>query len=87
VPEVALSELTEAFEVLLGSFSVPQRAVLRQIARSETGLYTRDALRQMGMEKTSAQQALRALLGAGQLVRISRGRHRLIDPLLAAWLR
>ncbi len=85
--EASLAELAEAFEVLLGSFTVAQRAVLRQVARSETGLYSRDALRQMGLEKSGAQQALGALLEAGQLVRVERGQHRLIDPLLAEWLR
>ncbi len=85
--EASLSELTEAFEVLTGSFSVARRAVLRQVARSQTGLYTRDSLREMGLEKTTAQQALRALVDSGLVIRVERGNHRLVDPLLASWLR
>ncbi len=85
--DASLAELTEAVELLLGSFTVTQRAILRQVARSETGLYNRDALLQMGLEKSAAQQALGVLLEAGQLPRLERGRHRRIDPLLTEWLR
>ena len=86
-PDAALTELDEAFEVLMGSLPVSQRAVLRQIAGSETGLYGREALGRMGLDKSAAQQAAGSLIEAGHVVRVARGRLQLIDPLLAAWLR
>jgi uncharacterized protein len=62
-----------------------QRKVLAALANSEETLYNRRTLTAFGLEKGSAETAVRALIDRGDVQRTDSG-FLLVDPLLARWL-
>jgi hypothetical protein len=77
----------EAFEKLWDHLADKpnQRKVLAALANSEETLYNRRTLEAFGLEKGSAEAAVRALIDRGDAQRIERG-FVLVDPLLERWL-
>jgi hypothetical protein len=80
-------ETGEAFEKLWDDLADKpnQRKVLAALANSEDTLYNRRTLQGFGLEKGSAEAAVRALIDRGDVQRADRG-FLLVDPLLVRWL-
>lgn len=80
-------ETKEAFEKLWDdSAEKPnQRKVLAALANSEETLYNRRTLDAYGLEKGSAEAAVRALIDRGDVQRTNHG-FLVVDPLLERWL-
>ncbi len=80
-------ETRERFErTWLDLGSAPkQRRVLAALANSPTSLYSTATLREFDLEKGAAQQAARALVYAGDVIRLDR-RFAIVDPLFERWL-
>jgi len=80
-------ETTAAFEQLWEDLSVKpnQRKVLAALASSEETLYNRRTLHGYGLEKGSAEAAVSALIGRGEVQRTEFG-FLIVDPLLERWL-
>jgi hypothetical protein len=81
-------ETKEAFEKLWDDLAGKpnQRKVLAALANSEETLYNRRTLETYGLEKGSAEAAVRALIGRGEVRRTDPG-FLIVDPLLERWLR
>jgi len=81
-------ETTPAFEQLWeGLADKPnQRRVLAALASSDETLYNRRTLERYGLQKGSAENAVRRLLHSGEVQRVDRGLL-IVDPLLERWLR
>ncbi|MGI8580006.1 MAG: AAA family ATPase [Solirubrobacteraceae bacterium] len=62
-----------------------QRRVLAALATSRETLYNRRTLEAYGLEKGSAENAVRALIARGEVQRRERG-FMIVDPLLERWL-
>ena len=80
-------ETGEAFEKLRDDLGDKpnQRKVLAALASSVETLYNRRTLQAFGLEKGSAEAAVRALIDRGDVQRTQRG-FLLVDPLLERWL-
>jgi hypothetical protein len=80
-------ETGEAFEKLWDDLADKpnQRKVLAALASSEETLYNRRTLDVYGLEKGSAEAAVRALIDRGDARRTDSG-FLLVDPLLERWL-
>jgi uncharacterized protein len=80
-------ETGEAFEKLWDDLADKpnQRKVLAALASSVETLYNRRTLQAYGLEKGSAEAAVRALIDRGDVRRTQRG-FLLVDPLLERWL-
>jgi len=80
-------ETGEAFEKLWDDLADKpnQRKVLAALANSAETLYNRRTLEAYGLEKGSAENAVRALIDRGDVRRTQRG-FLLVDPLLERWL-
>ena len=78
----------EAFEKLWDDLADKpnHRKVLAALANSEETLYNKRTLEAFGLEKGSAEAAVRALIDRGDVQRTERG-FLLVDPLLERWLR
>ena len=81
-------ETSEAFEKLWDDLADKpnQRKVLAALASSEETLYNRRTLEAYGLEKGSAEAAVRALIDRGDVQRTDGG-FLIVDPLLERWLR
>lgn len=81
-------ETSEAFEKAWDDLADKpnQRKVLAALAGSEETLYNRRTLGAFGLEKGSAEAAVRALIARGDVRRTDNG-FVLVDPLLERWLR
>jgi uncharacterized protein len=81
-------ETKEAFEKLWEDLSDKpnQRKVLAALANSQDSLYNRRTLEAFGLEKGSAENAVSALVGRGEVQRSDAG-FLIVDPLLERWLR
>ena len=62
------------------------RKVLAALANSAETLYNRRTLQAFGLAKGSAENAVHALIGRGEVQRAGTG-FRIVDPLLERWLR
>jgi hypothetical protein len=62
-----------------------QRKVLAALANSPDTLYNRRTLEAFGLEKSSAESAVTALIDRGEVQRTDRG-FLIVDPLLERWL-
>lgn len=80
-------ETKEAFEKLWDDLADKpnQRKVLAALANSEETLYNRRTLDGYGLEKGSAEAAVRALIDRGDVQRTDDG-FLIVDPLLERWL-
>ena len=80
-------ETKEAFEKLWDDLGDKpnQRKVLAALAGSEETLYNRRTLNAYGLEKGSAEAAVRALVDRGDVQRTEFG-FMIVDPLLERWL-
>lgn len=80
-------ETSEAFEKLWDDLADKpnQRKVLAALASSEETLYNRRTLEAYGLEKGSAEAAVRALIDRGDVQRTDG--FLIVDPLLERWLR
>lgn len=80
-------ETGEAFEKLWDDLADKpnQRKVLAALANSAETLYNRRTLEPYGLEKGSAESAVRALIDRGDVRRTERS-FLLVDPLLERWL-
>ncbi len=80
-------ESGEAFEKLWDELADKpnQRKVLAALANSEETLYNRRTLDAFGLEKGSAEAAVRALIDRGDVQR-TEGGFLIVDPLLERWL-
>jgi hypothetical protein len=80
-------ETGEAFEKLWDDLADKpnQRKVLAALANSPETLYNRRTLEAYGLEKGSAESAVRALIDRGEVQR-GDSRFLIIDPLLERWL-
>lgn len=81
-------ETSETFEKLWDDLAGKpnQRKVLSALANSEETLYNRRTLTAYELEKGSAESAVTALMGRGEVQRTDRG-FLIVDPLLERWLR
>lgn len=82
--ERALVRATPEFDAVEAGLEPGQRKMVRVLAAGEppTGAYAG----RMGLSKGGARGALRALVGRGHAHEAD-GRHRLVDPLYAEWVR
>jgi hypothetical protein len=80
-------ETRERFErTWLDLGSAPaQRRVLAALANSPHSLYSKATLLAFDLDKSTVQQAARALAYAGDVVRVD-GRFTIVDPLFERWL-
>ncbi len=81
-------ETKEAFEKLWDDLAGKpnQRKVLLALANSAETLYNRRTLDAYGLQKGSAEAAVRALIDQGEVQRAQAG-FSIVDPLLERWLR
>lgn len=81
-----MSELLSEFQGVWSALPTGQRRVLAQIADNTAGLY---AVRAAGGRGGSVGSALATLVDRGEVVPDPTGRtgHRVVDPLLALWVR
>ncbi|MER6192590.1 hypothetical protein [Streptomyces cyaneofuscatus] len=70
---------------VLGGLTIGQRKALRAVAEYGTPMAAR-ALRSLGLPKTTAQKAVPHLVATGIVEEVDR-EWRVIDPLLARWIR
>jgi uncharacterized protein len=82
----ALQNAAGELEQLWGGLTRAQRQVIGAVADGETELLGRSTLEEMGLGKSTAQQARDALVAEGHLRRDS-GSFAAVDPFLARWLR
>jgi hypothetical protein len=82
---VALRQIVPEARATMGGLSAGQRKVMRAVAEYGTPMAAR-ALRVLGLPKTTAQKATPHLVAAGLIEEANRG-WRVIDPLLAHWIR
>jgi hypothetical protein len=85
--EATFAELGEPFVMTLAGLEPKQRAVLAAVAASPRTLYDQDTLARFNLTKASAQAARDRLLQAGEHLVLADAQPRLVDPLLAAWIR
>lgn len=80
-------ETKEAFEKLWDDLAEKpnQRKLLAALANSPETLYNRRTLDAYGLEKGSAEAAVSALIGRGEVQRVDAG-FLIVDPLLERWL-
>ncbi len=80
-------ETKEAFEKLWDDLAAKpsQRKVLAALANSPETLYNRRTLDAFGLKKGTAEAAVRALIGRGEVQRTPKG-FVIVDPLLERWL-
>lgn len=71
----------------LAGLKPKQRAVLTAVAASPRTLYDQDTLARFNLTKASAQAARDRLLQIGEHLQLADDQPRLVDPLLAAWIR
>lgn len=83
--KMALRLVAPEAQATMSGLSAGQRKVLRAVAEYGTPMAAR-ALRTLGLPKTTAQKATPHLVAAGLIEEMSRG-WRVIDPLLARWIR
>lgn len=82
----AFAELEEPFEAILQALRPAERAVLASLARGRPGIYARETLDELGLDKSQARRAILTLEGRGHLRAVARGRWAFVDPLLREWL-
>ncbi|MEV7003314.1 AAA family ATPase [Streptomyces sp. NPDC093982] len=82
---VALTQVDPEARATMSGLTVGQRKVLRAVAEYGTPMATR-ALRTLGLPKTTAQKAAPHLVAAALIEDTDQG-WRVIDPLLARWIR
>lgn len=82
---VALRQGDAEFRATMSGLTAGQRKVLRAVAEYGTPMAAR-ALRALGLPKTTAQKAAPHLVAAGLIEDTDQG-WRVIDPLLARWIR
>lgn len=82
---VALRHVDPEVRATMSGLTVGQRKVLRAVAEYGTPMAAR-ALRALGLPKTTAQKAAPYLVAAGLIEDTDQG-WRVIDPLLARWIR
>jgi hypothetical protein len=80
-------ETKEVFEKLWDDLAAKpsQRKVLAALANSAETLYNRRTLDAFGLKKGTAEAAVRALIGRGEVQRTAKG-FLIVDPLLERWL-
>jgi hypothetical protein len=84
--EEALRRVDAEARAVMTGLSPGQRKALRAVAEYDSPLNSR-ALRTLDLPKTTARKAAQQLLAEGVLERDDDGRWRLVDPLLARWIR
>jgi hypothetical protein len=81
----AMDRVDAEARATLAGLASEQRKILRAVAEYGSA-YTARALQSLNLTKSTAQSGTRALVNAGMVERDG-GRWRVIDPLLAQWLR
>jgi hypothetical protein len=84
--ERALVEVQPELEARWQRFTVTEQKTLRAVLAGEGSPYRERVLERLGLPKSSAQQAIRSLVGRADLEAAER-RYALVDPLLALWVR
>jgi uncharacterized protein len=84
--EAALRELEPEFDARWRGFDLAERKTLRAVLDGEGSAYREAVLRRLDLSKATAQSAVRRLQATADLEQDDR-RQRLVDPLLADWIR
>jgi hypothetical protein len=84
--ESALAELRPEFDARWRGFALTEQKALRAVIAGEGSPYRAAVLRRLELEKSTAQAAVERL-GATAELEPDDGRHRVVDPLFAEWIR
>jgi uncharacterized protein len=81
----SLVEVGPELEARWQRFTVTEQKTLRAVLAGEGSPYRERVLERLDLKKSSAQEALRNLVGRAELESADRG-YTLVDPLLALWI-
>jgi uncharacterized protein len=89
--ETMLGELEDSFERIWEDFSTNERRVMAAVAWAGpwgggSSLYAKSTLERFRLSKGTARDVRGALLRRGEIERAAKGRVRIVDPLLEAWI-
>jgi hypothetical protein len=83
--EAALSELDAEFDAEWRGLSITEQRTLRAVIAGGGSPYRSAVLARLDLEKPSAQSAVKRLTAKAEL-EPDGGKHRVVDPLFAAWI-
>jgi uncharacterized protein len=83
--EAALSELDAEFDAEWRGLSITEQRTLRAVIAGGGSPYRSAVLARLDLEKPSAQSAVKRLTARAEL-EPDGGKHRVVDPLFAAWI-